>query len=303
MQQFADFLYYDATSQNTLLTGPKLMNPFQTIEKSLRSPEKQMNISITLIDHHGVFHDPGDHGVLPHRRITHQKNEVCKLGFCYKRCVGHCRFEVLEEAQSNARDYFIHECWKGLTEVVVPLRQSDILYGVLYAGIWRIPGSDKPLQIESLPPSIERAYAKLDELNPRHAHQIGRALTLVAKGIVGTLTELTLPSSLHENRRNLIKHFIWQHAATKPKLKDLARKLGISVSRTSHVVKEIFGSSFEELILNERMNRAKYLLQTTDLPIGKIASLTGFPDTFSFSKLFNRTMSHPPSQYRKSSSR
>lgn len=184
-------------------------------------------------------------------------------------------------------------------EVVVPLRQSQVLYGLLYAGIWRVPGQTQPHHKHELPRLADKAYAKLDAFDQSHANTVGRALTLVGQGIVSSLENLICKPNQHENRKNIIKQFVMRNAANKPKLTDLARELGLSLSRSSHVVKEIFGKSLEEMVMAERVERAGYLLQTTDLPVGKIAEITGFPDAFSFTKLFKRSTDLPPTQYRK----
>lgn len=275
------------------------MTPFESIDQSLRALEKLMHISITLIDNHGIFRNQNEQALFSNHRQSHKKNAVCKLGFCNKRCIGHCRFEMMAVAESCPSDFFIHECWKGLTEVVVPLKQDHALFGILYAGIWRIQGQTQPNEKDSLPKSATQAYARLDEFDQTRANRIGRALTLVSKGIVDSLETLICHHRSHENRTNIIKRFVFRHANTNASLTDLSHELGLSVSRSSHVVKELFGKSFEELLIAERISRARYLLQTTDLLIGKIAQITGFPDAFSFSKIFKRHLKLTPSQFRK----
>ena len=275
------------------------MNPCKTIDESLTAIEKLLNVSITLIDNQGVIRNHDDYALFGKQRQSHKKNMICKLGFCNHKCIGHCRFDLLEKAQNIQSDYFMHRCWKGLHEVVIPLKANQLLLGLLYAGIWRTPGQTKPDNMDLLPDQAIKEYAKLDEFNIRHAHQIGKSLTLVGKGIAAELQDIVHEKNIVQNRRGLIKEFIFKYASNTPSLNQLAKKLNLSASRTSHVVKELYGCSLEELIMQERISRAKNLLHITHLPIGKIAEMVGAPDAFSFSKNFRRMTGQTPTAFRK----
>ena len=54
----------------------------------------------------------------------------------------------------------------------------------------------------------------------------------------------------------------------------------------SNLVKEKTGKSFSEIRLEERMKKAKLLLEETDLTINEIALLLGYSSTGNFYKAF-----------------
>jgi len=273
------------------------MDAFRRIEKSFSSFERLLGISITLIDCGGSLHTPAGRPLFPATRQTHQKNSACKTGFCHK-CIEHCRYEMIKKSSETPDPYFFHHCWKGLMEVTAPIRQGEMLIGLLYGGIWRAPRQARsPHSV--LPPSAVKAANQLSEFNESHAHMLGSVLALMAKGIAAELST-SLPGQVAQrSRRDIIREFIFTHAAVSPRLGNLSKKLGLSASRTSHLVRELFGKSYEELLIGERISRAKTLLQNTELPIYQISELTGFPDNFSFSKTFKRLEGRPPSEFRR----
>ena len=93
----------------------------------------------------------------------------------------------------------------------------------------------------------------------------------------------------------------FQRSAVSPEitLNDLADFLGLSHSRTSHVLKEEFGKTFNELLNASRIKRACDLLLTTQLSLKRIAHLSGFSNEYYFGRVFKKHTNLPPGAYRK----
>lgn len=72
----------------------------------------------------------------------------------------------------------------------------------------------------------------------------------------------------------------------------------ISVYSMSRVFKKQFGVGFAEYINGKRLEKAKQMLQTTEIPIKEIASCAGFADANYFSRIFKKDTGMSPSQYR-----
>ncbi len=79
----------------------------------------------------------------------------------------------------------------------------------------------------------------------------------------------------------------------------LARELGLSDSQLYRKLKAISNTSTAIFIRNIRLEKAKELLQTTDLTISEIAYATGFNDPSWFSKTFKITFGESPTEIRK----
>jgi iron complex transport system substrate-binding protein len=119
----------------------------------------------------------------------------------------------------------------------------------------------------------------------------------------GLLDELSLFKGWDDvsiGYRGRVARFIHNRAASSPRLADLASELSLSPSRASHVVKELFGASFTDLLTSARMRRARTMLLSTDDTVGEIADKIGISDEYHFNKVFKRHVGVPPGRFRKS---
>lgn len=82
-------------------------------------------------------------------------------------------------------------------------------------------------------------------------------------------------------------------------LDELAESIHISKYYLCRQFKQVFGVSPMQYHLDSRISRAKWLLATTDLPIGTIAEMVGFQSIYSFSRAFKKRETMPPSVYRR----
>ncbi len=80
---------------------------------------------------------------------------------------------------------------------------------------------------------------------------------------------------------------------------DMANLLGLSPSRFSHIYTSIFHVSPKQNLLSERMNQAKFLLQSRNYSVGEVASKVGYDNIYHFSKQFKKITGMSPSEYRK----
>ncbi len=81
-------------------------------------------------------------------------------------------------------------------------------------------------------------------------------------------------------------------------LNDLARSAGLSASRFHARFKEALGMAPLVYVRRERLRRSQELLIGSDLAIAEVATRSGFPDPFHFSRLFKRSFGLSPLGYR-----
>ena len=79
----------------------------------------------------------------------------------------------------------------------------------------------------------------------------------------------------------------------------IAEKMCMSKSQLNRKVRVITDSNTTTYILHIRMEKAKRMLSSNDLPIGDIAMQCGFEDAGYFGRVFKQTFGMTPSQYRK----
>ena len=82
-------------------------------------------------------------------------------------------------------------------------------------------------------------------------------------------------------------------------VKELAASCHLSESRFSHLFKEIMGKSPMSYLLDLRLNKAKELLEDTELSVLAISEALGFSNQFYFSRQFKKHTTLSPTEYRR----
>ncbi|GAA3445849.1 helix-turn-helix domain-containing protein [Planomonospora venezuelensis] len=77
-----------------------------------------------------------------------------------------------------------------------------------------------------------------------------------------------------------------------------ARRLDMPVTDLRRVVRRLAGCTPKDYLLTARLNRAKELLATADLPVASIARRVGYDDPAYFTRVFTRRVGLPPSGFR-----
>lgn len=93
--------------------------------------------------------------------------------------------------------------------------------------------------------------------------------------------------------------YIQSHLAEDLSLEVLASLEGLSVYHFARTFRAEIGASPRQFIINERVNRAKQLLKSSD-PISEIAMQVGFANQSHFTRCFKRVTGQTPNQYRNS---
>ena len=81
-------------------------------------------------------------------------------------------------------------------------------------------------------------------------------------------------------------------------LAELAQSVNLSIWRLSHVFRSAVGMSPIQYLRFRRMERAKYLLETSFLSVKEIAYQVGLRDESHFVRDFKKTYGVPPTLYR-----
>lgn len=104
-----------------------------------------------------------------------------------------------------------------------------------------------------------------------------------------------------ENTRpiRIAKKYVQEHYREPITLEDVCVATGFSVSYFSVLFKKETGEGFAKYLTSVRIDRAKELLQETDLPIAEICREVGYSDVKHFVQLFRKATGLNPGQYRK----
>lgn len=95
-----------------------------------------------------------------------------------------------------------------------------------------------------------------------------------------------------------VKGYINEHLTEDISVSEVARAFHLSPNYFSRLFKRITGERCNEYIVRRRIERAKYLLTTTNFKVGRIAADVGYQDTNYFSLSFKKQTGLSPLQYR-----
>lgn len=163
-----------------------------------------------------------------------------------------------------------------------------MLVGVIFLGQFKEQVDDPP---------ETGCLGGLDEASVQNVHALSLALRAYLLSVLRHLDHQRHGSST--GRRGVIETYIRESISTGPTLSELATKLSLSRSRTSHAVRESTGQSFQDLVTERRIAAAKDLLASTDGAVAWIAGQTGFSDIAYFSRFFKRHVGSTPTAFRK----
>lgn len=102
-----------------------------------------------------------------------------------------------------------------------------------------------------------------------------------------------------DSRLQELFYFIDNHLDEKLSLARLAKEVYISESHLSLLFRQNIKMSPIEFVRQKRMQKARELLLTTDIPLKEIAELIGFQDQTQLSRAFRQTVGVSPIEYRK----
>lgn len=88
--------------------------------------------------------------------------------------------------------------------------------------------------------------------------------------------------------------YVRSHPDARLTLRDAATMAGLSPDYFSRRFTSTVGTNFRTYTLHMRLERARYLLQETELPIGHIAQRLGYDDMFLFSRQFKQRYGASP---------
>jgi len=267
-------------------------------ELSLTAMEESFQVSIALHDLRGTVRHPDGRVFLVHRNI--HRHECCRYqrydrkgwdAYCYHDC-----FTSSEKKAVEIDGSFFKTCWKGVGELVVPLIHDNFHQLSFYAGVFRVPDAevDPGCAADPVYRQMLEALPLPDEAKLR---ALSAQLTLFGHGLLYSLRQTNQAEDT--TRGAAIRRFVAARAHLPLTIHDLAEHLHLSPSRASHAVSEYTGMTFQELLLHERMLRAKSLLFNSQGTLDEIAVALGYSNGFYFNRVFRKFYGLPPGEYKK----
>jgi AraC family transcriptional regulator len=116
---------------------------------------------------------------------------------------------------------------------------------------------------------------------------------------VGTKRHVPASGRLSAGQEALVRDYIVEHLQTNISLSDLAGLVQLSRFHFTRAFKKTFGLPPHQFILQARIDRAKLMLRTSDVPMLEIAHCLGFGSQSRFSEAFRKITGSTPRQLRR----
>ena len=280
-----------------MLKTAKILNniletPDISLENAIEDFETKHDVSVTVHDMRGIFVHASKG--LVWKRLTH-RHPYCQKDRPNSKshenaCLKDCAIGVETFAQ-QANVPFTFDCWKGVKEIVIPVISDENIQLLLYLGPFK---GESPHDKK-----YRKACEELEDLTPERIEELLCSATFLGQGIYSVLNDLRKGKNRIQDRKEVIREFIFRNVHTQISLDDLAREISVSPSRASHLCKEKFGIPFQRLVLNERMARAGNLVLNSNYPLKYIATQVGFKNVFYFHKQFKNFYHTSPGEFKK----
>ena len=196
-----------------------------------------------------------------------------------------------------------HYCHAGLVDTAVPIKFKDSVMGYMMFGqVTDSAEKDVCETIKELAREIRvdandllKAYEELDTYDKTKTDSAANILKMATRYLwLSEYIEIgynTIASQIDDYIRANISQNI--------SVNTLCDAFGISKNRLYEISHRWFQKPIGDYIVSVRVNEAKRLLNSTDMPIHQIATLVGIKDYNYFTKFFKLQVGTPPLQYRK----
>jgi AraC-like DNA-binding protein/ligand-binding sensor protein len=209
-----------------------------------------------------------------------------------------------------ARGPKTRQCYAGLSESVVPVRNGEKVLGYLQTGqvFLRAPSMKRfnaTVQLMGRSAAgmyrrkLKAAYFQTRVFSSRQYAAVIRLLTIFAEHLAGVsnqmlLLEATAEASAITNARK----FIAENQSEKLGLKDVARAVHMSPCYFCKFFHQETGLSFTEYLARGRIESVKQMLLNAQTRISEAAYAAGFQSLSQFNRIFRRVVGEAPSRYR-----
>ena len=206
-----------------------------------------------------------------------------------KMCI-QCDMVHIRQAQQK-RDIVVYRCHAGLYECAIPvLDAGNRLLGCFLVGQLRVQSNMQT----GFPKQYAKLYEKMEICSYDHIFRTG----LLLKKLVENILSHGLVGYYRKPWAEALELYLREHCKKNVTLKEAAHFLGLSSSFLTHRFRNEFQMTFKEYARNIRMEEAAKLLMQTSC-VKQTAENLGFPDPYTFSKMFKRYWGEPPLRYLK----
>lgn len=208
--------------------------------------------------------------------------------------------KLARERCRDCRRIFSYRCYAGIEEAIAPIRSGGEIVGYAMFGQFRT-GEKVPEKVLAACPAARReelqaAYRALPFFEPDRLPSI--------LGLFGMIVDYIVEREMVVRRDSAtirdLERWMREHCAEPLTVEDAARRMKCSRSTITHQLRKKLGVSFQELLIETRLQKAESLLRSGRcVSIKEAAEAAGYDDPGYFSRLYRRKRGVTPGEFRK----
>ena len=221
----------------------------------------------------------------------------------WERC--HCSDRDNALTSKGLRTTYVYTCHAGIVESVTPIFYDETLIAYLMLGKFR--DAEEKYSSTATVCEVAKKYglndaemlARYNQLPLFTKSYIDSAISILEACIcfIGSENYIHLHRSALASK---IENYVEENLSRNITVAELSKQFHVSRQILYSIFKLEFNDTIRNFILKKRLQRAQYLLTTTQKPISDIATSVGFIDYNYFIRFFKKRLGVSPLQYRKS---
>jgi AraC-like DNA-binding protein len=203
--------------------------------------------------------------------------------------------------RSEAHDKLItYRCFAGPTESVMPIRSDGTLIGYGMVGQFRTR-NEVPAEIlkkyQESGGDIKKMRKHFKDMPYIEQKDSENMLNLFSM-MINYITTQQYVGLRRLTASEQITRLMNEHSTEDLTIHDIAVAVNKSASTVSHMIKEQFGTSFKQLLIQKRVQRFEHIAHTEpSLNVAESAARAGYSDAFYFSRLYKKVRGITPREY------
>lgn len=220
-----------------------------------------------------------------------KQNDFCTHMQSNKISEARCKVsdEKLIRRCKESRCFESHICHAGLYDAVIPIIKNDIIVGYVIMG--RVRAENSPQSVRgNVSVRLKKLY---DELPCFNDLQIDSIKTLIEEIIFESAITLDFDETIEK-----IGAFLNGNLTSNYTINELCTMFCVSKNYLYSGFLRIFGTTVNEYVISQRIERAKERLLQTSAPVYQVGQEVGIDNYTYFCKLFKKRTGLTPKTYR-----
>ncbi len=212
-----------------------------------------------------------------------------------------CDYEYCKKC-NETKSLHIYKCHAGLTEAIMPITKNSRIIGYMIFG--QIHDNKNRVDFEKDMKALASFYEINEDLEKsikkikyKNQSQIFSAATIL-KACVEYIQIKEIVYSPDRLFISKIEKFIDEHIDEEISVERLCEKFNIKRTYLYEVMSTHINGGIASFIRKKRLDRARFLLETTDMKISDISNAVGFSDYNYFLRVFKREFKLSAKAYR-----